>query len=131
MSKVVVTGAAGYIGTQLVRDLLQNGHEVLGVDRLFFGSNAIEDFQSNPKFKLLKKDIRDLNQNDIKGFEIVCDLACLSNDPAGEIDPELTYKINRDGRVHVANISKQAGIEKYILSSSCSVYGSGESSNLT
>jgi nucleoside-diphosphate-sugar epimerase len=131
MSKVVVTGAAGYIGTQLVRDLLQNGHEVLGVDRLFFGNNAIEDFQRNPKFTLLKKDIRDLNQNDIKGFEIVCDLACLSNDPAGEIDPELTYQINRDGRVHVANISKQAGVEKYILSSSCSVYGSGESSNLT
>jgi nucleoside-diphosphate-sugar epimerase len=61
----------------------------------------------------------------------VCDLACLSNDPAGEMDPELTYKINRDGRIHVAKTAKKAGVEKYIISSSCSVYGKGEEPQLS
>lgn len=130
MLKVVVTGAGGYIGTQLVRDLLLNGHQVLGIDRLFFGEQTLQEFQKKSSFRLLKKDIRDIVPSDIKGFNVVCDLACLSNDPAGEIDPDLTYQINRDGRIHVAKISKKAGIEKYIISSSCSVYGSGQSDNL-
>ena len=58
-------------------------------------------------------------------------MACLSNDPAGEIDPQLTYQINRDGRIHVAKTAKQAGVEKYIISSSCSVYGKGEEPQLS
>jgi len=75
--------------------------------------------------KILKKDIRDLDINDLKGLNVICDLACLSNDPSGEIDPKLTYDINRDGRIHVARTAKSAGVEKYIISSSCSVYGQG------
>lgn len=126
MKKVVVTGAGGYIGTQLVGDLLKGGYEVLAVDRFFFGEESLNDFKSNKNLRILKKDIRDLSESDIKGYYAVCDLACLSNDPAGEIDPNLTYQINRDGRIHVANVSKNAGIERYILSSSCSVYGQGE-----
>jgi nucleoside-diphosphate-sugar epimerase len=78
-----------------------------------------------------QKDIIDLDQNDFKGHDAVCDLACLSNDPAGEIDPELTYQINRDGRIHVAKTAKQSGVEKYIISSSCSVYGKGEEPQLS
>jgi nucleoside-diphosphate-sugar epimerase len=78
-----------------------------------------------------QKDIRDLDQNDFKGHDAVCDLACLSNDPAGEIDPQLTYSINRDGRIHVAKTAKQAGVSKYIISSSCSVYGKGEEPQLS
>ncbi len=58
-------------------------------------------------------------------------MACLSNDPAGEIDPQLTYQINRDGRIHVAKTAKQAGVPKYIISSSCSVYGMGEEPQLS
>ena len=126
MKKFVVTGAGGYIGSVLVTSLLESGHEVLAVDRFFFGIKPIEQHLNNPKFKILKKDIRDLTKSDLKGYEVVCDLASLSNDPAGELNPELTYQINRDGRIHVAKISKEAGVEKYILSSSCSVYGKGK-----
>ena len=131
MSKVVVTGAGGYIGTQLVRDLVKEGHQVLGVDRFFFGMEPVAEFVNNKNVTLLKKDIRDLTADDLKGFDAVCDLACLSNDPAGEIDPQLTYQINRDGRIHVAKIAKAAGIAKYIISSSCSVYGQGDEPSLT
>ena len=126
MSKVMVTGAGGYIGTQLVRDLVKAGHDVTAVDRFFFGKEPLSEFISNKKVTIKQKDIRDLDQNDFKGHDAVCDLACLSNDPAGEIDPQLTYQINRDGRIHVAKTAKEAGVSKYIISSSCSVYGKGE-----
>lgn len=131
MGKVVVTGAGGYIGTQLVRDLVAAGDEVLAIDRFFFGEEPISEFKNNKNVKILKKDIRDIDENDLKNYDAVCDLACLSNDPAGEIDPKLTYQINRDGRIHVAKISKKAGVKNYILSSSCSVYGQGEEEQLS
>jgi nucleoside-diphosphate-sugar epimerase len=131
MSKVMVTGAGGYIGTQLVRDLVKAGHEVTAVDRFFFGKEPLSEFAGNKQLTIKQKDIRDLDQNDFKGHDAVCDLACLSNDPAGEIDPQLTYQINRDGRIHVAKTAKQAGVSKYIISSSCSVYGKGEEPQLS
>ena len=131
MSKVMVTGAGGYIGTQLVRDLVKAGHEVTAVDRFFFGKEPLSEFIGNKQVTIKQKDIRDLDQNDFKGHDAVCDLACLSNDPAGEIDPQLTYQINRDGRIHVAKTAKQAGVPKYIISSSCSVYGKGEEPQLS
>ena len=131
MSKVMVTGAGGYIGTQLVRDLVKAGHEVTAVDRFFFGKEPLSEFTSNRQVTIKQKDIRDLDQNDFKGHDVVCDLACLSNDPAGEIDPQLTYQINRDGRIHVAKTAKQSGVPKYIISSSCSVYGKGEEPQLS
>ena len=131
MSKVMVTGAGGYIGTQLVSDLVKVGHEVTAVDRFFFGKEPLSEFVNNKQVTIMQKDIRDLDQNDFRGYNAVCDLACLSNDPAGEIDPQLTYSINRDGRIHVAKTAKQAGVEKYIISSSCSVYGKGDEPQLS
>ena len=127
----MVTGAGGYIGTQLVRDLVKAGHEVTAVDRFFFGKEPLSEFINNKQVTIKQKDIRDLDQNDFKDHDAVCDLACLSNDPAGEIDPQLTYQINRDGRIHVAKTAKDAGVSKYIISSSCSVYGQGEEPQLT
>ena len=131
MRKVAVTGAGGYIGTQLVRDLVLGGNEVLAVDRFFFGEDTLKEFKNNKNVVVLKKDIRDLNEVDLKNYDAVCDLACLSNDPAGEIDPKLTFQINRDGRKLVARIAKKAGVKKYIFSSSCSVYGEGEAEKLS
>jgi nucleoside-diphosphate-sugar epimerase len=131
MSKVLVTGAGGYIGTQLVRDLLKSDHKVIALDRYFFGTDPMKEFIGNENVEIVKKDIRDVSENDFVGVEAVCDLACLSNDPAGEMDPELTYKINRDGRIHVAKTAKKAGVEKYIISSTCSVYGKGEEPQLS
>jgi nucleoside-diphosphate-sugar epimerase len=126
MSKIAVTGAGGYIGSILTKQLLEAGHEVLAIDRFFFGEDILNSVKNDKKFKLLKKDIRDLKPEDLKGLDTVCDLASLSNDPAGEMNPELTYDINRDGRIHVAKTTKAAGVARYILSSSCSVYGKGE-----
>jgi len=110
----MVTGAGGYIGTQLVKDLVNEGHSITAVDRYFFGKETLHEFVDNAQVSIIQKDIRDLTQKDFKGINVVCDLACLSNDPAGEIDPQLTYDINRDGRIHVAKTAKQAGIERYI-----------------
>jgi nucleoside-diphosphate-sugar epimerase len=131
MAKVLVTGAGGYIGTQLVRDLTKAGFYVTAVDRFFFGREPIFEFVNHKMVTIVQKDIRDLNEKDLTGHYAVCDLACLSNDPSGEIDPQLTYSINRDGRIHVAKVAKAAGVEKYIISSSCSVYGKGEESVLS
>jgi len=131
MKKILVTGAGGYIGTQLVRDLVKAGEEVTAVDRFFFGKETLDEFANNSKVNIVQKDIRDLTEKDFENHDAVCDLACLSNDPTGEIDPELTYSINRDGRIHVAKTSKSAGVKNYLISSSCSVYGQGEELKLT
>jgi nucleoside-diphosphate-sugar epimerase len=131
MSKVLVTGAGGYIGTQLVRDLVANNHQVVALDRYFFGMEPMKEFIGNKNVEIVKQDIRDVTEKDFAGVDAVCDLACLSNDPAGEMDPELTYRINRDGRIHVAKTAKKAGVKRYIISSSCSVYGHGENEKLT
>jgi nucleoside-diphosphate-sugar epimerase len=131
MSKVLVTGAGGYIGTQLVRDMVANNHQVVALDRYFFGMEPMKEFIGNKNVQIVKQDIRDVTEKDFAGVDAVCDLACLSNDPAGEMDPELTYQINRDGRIHVAKTAKKAGVAKYIISSSCSVYGKGEEPQLS
>jgi nucleoside-diphosphate-sugar epimerase len=120
---VLVTGGAGYIGSILTSMLLERGYEVKCVDRFFFGKEALQDAVSNPRLELVKDDIRWFDPAILKNVDATIDLASLSNDPAGELDPSKTYDINYLGRVRVAKLSKEYGVKRYILASTCSVYG--------
>ena len=119
--RILVTGGAGYIGSVLTRLLIEKGHNVTCLDRFFFGTDPIKDITE--KITLLKDDIRWFKPEILKGTDAVLDLASLSNDPSGELDPQKTMEINYRGRVRVANLAKKHGVSRYILASSCSVYG--------
>jgi len=119
--KVLVTGGAGYIGSILSRLLLENGYDVICLDRLFFGIDPIKEIAD--KIKIVKDDIRWFKPEILNGVDAVFDLASLSNDPSGELDPQKTLEINYKGRVRVAKLSKKHGVTRYVLASTCSVYG--------
>jgi nucleoside-diphosphate-sugar epimerase len=119
--KILVTGGAGYIGSILSRILLERGYDITLLDRLYFGTKPIDDIIE--EITLIKGDVRWFNPNILKGIDAVLDLASLSNDPSGELNPQKTLEINYKGRVRVANLSKEYGVSKYVLASSCSVYG--------
>lgn len=125
MAKVLVTGAGGYVGSEMVEYLLGKGHQVVAYDRYFFG-DVFEDLLSNPNLSVIKKDIRNMDAGDLEGVDAVIDLASISNDPSSELMPKITTDINHDGAVHVAKTAKAAGVKKLIFSSSCSMYGTGE-----
>ena len=131
MKRILITGAAGYIGTDLIRSFLNQNFEVICIDRFYFGLEVIEEFRSNPLFSYKKLDVRQLTSQDFDGVNVVCDLVALSNDPAGDLNPELTEDINFKSRVRTAKLARSAGVEKYILSSTCSVYGTGPNLLLT
>jgi nucleoside-diphosphate-sugar epimerase len=119
--KVLVTGGAGYIGSVLSRALLERGHDVTCLDRFFFGTDSLKEIAE--KITLIKADIRWFEPEILHGIDAVLDLASLSNDPSGELDPEKTFEINHKGRARVAALSKKQGVKKYVLASTCSVYG--------
>lgn len=121
--KVLVTGGAGYIGSTLIPMLLDKGYKVKCLDRLFFGREALNQVASNPSFELMKDDVRWFNPSILTDVDAVIDLAALSNDPSGELDPSKTLDINYLGRVRVAKLSKEYGVKRYVIASSCSVYG--------
>jgi nucleoside-diphosphate-sugar epimerase len=119
--RVLVTGGAGYIGSILTRTLLEKGYSVTCLDRLFFGNDSIKDIVD--RITLVKDDIRWFKPEILKGTDVVLDLASLSNDPSGELDPQKTMEINYEGRVRVATLSKKYNVKRYVLASTCSVYG--------
>jgi nucleoside-diphosphate-sugar epimerase len=119
--RVLVTGAGGYIGSVLTRMLLEHGYQVVAVDRFFFGREALPS--EGDGLQVVEADIRDLQSDNFGGVDAVIDLAALSNDPSGELDPELTWSINCRGRARIARLGKQSGARRYILPSSCSIYG--------
>jgi nucleoside-diphosphate-sugar epimerase len=120
--KVLVTGGAGYIGSVMVEILLAEGYDVTVLDRFFFG-RTLAQLEDNPRLKLVKDDVRWIDPAVFQGLDAVIDLAALSNDPAGELDPEKTLSINHKGRAGVARLAREAGVRRYILASSCSIYG--------
>lgn len=126
--KVFVTGHKGYIGVHLVDLLKQAGHTVTGCDIDLFSGCHWEEF-ARPDTELIE-DIRSLGTDRVAGHDCVIHLAAISNDPMGDIDRTVTASINCDGALHVAEISKQAGIARFLFAGSCSIYGKGASLDL-
>lgn len=127
--KILVTGHNGYIGTVLVPMLQAEGHEVVGLDsdlyeRCTFGGDM-------PIVRAMRKDIRDIELPDLEGFDAIMHLAALSNDPLGNLNPTLTYEINHVASVRLAKFAKQAGVPRFLFSSSCSTYGAAGEQMLT
>jgi len=121
--RVLVMGHKGYIGTIMVPILIESGHEVEGLDSDLYEQCTFGDEDGIQDIPTLKKDIRDVEASDLDGFDAVIHLAGLSNDPLGDLDPELTDEINHAASVRLARLAKQVGVTRFIFSSSCSNYG--------
>lgn len=121
--KVLVTGHRGYIGVEMVPALVAAGHHVVGLDTGLFDEC---DFLAPPDdIPSLDVDLRDVTPHLLEGFDAVVHLAALSNDPLGDLDPRITYDINHHASLRLARAAKQAGVRRFLFSSSCSVYGAG------
>lgn len=126
--KVFVTGHKGFIGSHLIQLLKSAGHHVAGCDIGFFEGCECESIEKPDKEYL--KDFRSLDIEDLQGYDCLMHLAALSNDPMGNINPQLTYDINEKGTVDLAVKSKKAGIPLFLFASSCSIYGKGSQLDL-
>lgn len=129
MAKIFITGGAGYVGTALTNYLITKGHEVTVFDLMIYGSH----FKNNSYLHLIKGDIRDQEKirRSIKNHDIVVHLACISNDPSFELNPNLGREINFDSFEPLVKISKDEGIKRFIYASSSSVYGIKKEFNVT
>lgn len=132
---VFVTGDRGYIGSVLVPLLLQNGHQVTGLDTEFFSSRGgpvfggkTEVSSSKDSYRKITKDIRRITEKDLRDIDAVIHLSALSNDPMGEIDKKLTEDINLHTSLKLAQMCKETGVKRFIFSSSCSIYGIAKNS---
>jgi nucleoside-diphosphate-sugar epimerase len=126
--KVLVTGHLGYIGTVMAPMIAKAGHEVVGLDTDLYSTCTFGPAFTT--FPGMKKDIRDVEVADLKGFDAVVHLAALSNDPLGNLNPDVTYDINHLGTIHLAKTAKAAGVKRFIFSSSCSNYGASAGDKL-
>lgn len=123
--KVLLTGSGGYIGIVTAPYLIERGHEVVGVDTGYYESGWLfHSGQRQPA--IIVQDIRRLTVSDLIGFDAVVHMAELSNDPLGQLNRELTFQINHQGSVKLAQAAKAAGVTRFVYMSSCSVYGIGE-----
>jgi nucleoside-diphosphate-sugar epimerase/SAM-dependent methyltransferase len=119
--RVLVTGHNGYIGSVLVPLFQEAGHDVHGLDSFFF-----EDCTFGPddtRIPEIRKDIRDVTVEDLRGFDAIIHLANISNDPLGDLNPECTFDINHVASTNLARLAKEAGVPRFLFSSSCSLYG--------
>ena len=121
-NRIFVTGGAGYVGAVLVPRLLSEGYEVTVLDLMIYGEEVL---RSHPKLSLIKGDIRDrvLLKNSVPGHDCVIHLACISNDPSFELNPDLGRSINLDAFKPLVQISRDSGVERFVYASSSSVYG--------
>jgi nucleoside-diphosphate-sugar epimerase len=122
LMRVLVTGCDGYIGQVMVPILVDAGHDVAGLDSYLYEGCALEE-EPVQAIDVARKDIRDVEADDLAGFDAVIHLAAISNDPLGDYDPELTYDINFHATARLGRAAKDAGVERFLFSSSCSLYG--------
>ena len=120
--KVLVTGIDGYIGAILGPYLVQRGYDVTGFDTGYYRQGWLYPMRG-ARPQVITKDLREVTAADLEGFDAVCHLAELSNDPIGQQDPGLTHEINHGGSVRIAEAAKKAGVQRFVYTSSCSVYG--------
>jgi nucleoside-diphosphate-sugar epimerase len=119
--RILITGHKGYIGAVMTPMLLTAGHQLTGLDTdLYQGCDFLS---APPELPEIQKDLRDLAVSDLQGFDAVVHLAGLSNDPLGYLNPDLTAEINHLGTTRLAELAKAAGVQRFLFSSSCSVYG--------
>jgi nucleoside-diphosphate-sugar epimerase len=122
--RVLVTGSDGYIGAVLVPRLVGAGHEVVGLDATLYDGCT---FGHDPEpVSTMRMDVRDVEVDDLRGFDAVMHLAAISNDPLGNLNPQVTYDINHLASVDLALQAKRAGVRRFLFSSSCSLYGAAD-----
>ncbi|MBD3287517.1 NAD-dependent epimerase/dehydratase family protein [candidate division KSB1 bacterium] len=129
--KVFLTGIDGYIGSVLAPILIENGLEVVGLDTGFYRDGWLYNNGYMQFPAIYNKDIRNITAKDLQGVDAVVHLAELSNDPLGQLNPKITFKINHLASVALARRAKQAGVKRFVYTSSCSVYGLGDDSYRT
>jgi nucleoside-diphosphate-sugar epimerase len=119
--KVLLTGSRGYIGTVMAPLLVKAGHQVTGLDTDLYRRSTFGEWKES--IRTIVKDVRALEPADLKGYEAVVHLAALSNDPLGDLNPQLTYDINHLASVRLASLARAAGVGRFVFASSCSNYG--------
>jgi nucleoside-diphosphate-sugar epimerase len=120
--RVFVTGTDGYLGSLLAPELMARGHQVTGLDTGFYKERMLYRNSANTPFTIVK-DLRKIQQQDLEGMDAVVHMAELSNDPAGQLAPHITYEINHQGSVKLAQMAQAAGVPRFVYMSSCSVFG--------
>ena len=119
--RVLVTGHNGYIGSVLAPLVRAAGHDVVGLDTYLFEDCTFGD--DGPAIPSVRLDLRDVETADLEGFDAIIHLAALSNDPLGDVNPQCTHDINHVASVRLARLAKDAGVERFLFASSCSLYG--------
>ena len=133
LKTILVTGGAGYVGAVLVPKLLNRGYKVKVLDLYIYGEDVLSEVKDNPNLEEIKGDLRDqdLLKKIIPGCDAVIHLACISNDPCFELNPELSRSINYEAFEPLVKISKESGVRRFIYASTCSVYGVTDTENVT